>query len=486
MVVDTRTFGQGRSGVTWKVENAHDGRVECTEFNPFVPYWVASAGADGVVKVWDMRYQKHPAMLIDAHYGPVTSMSWSQTHCDIISTGSLDKSYRQWMLHSSISTPRKKPETFLVGSQIPISDRSEICIGAKMLTEYTADVGSPFVGVKSSKCKQNMTFGVTTFGQLYSFATKPELLEKVSPHKFDSMIHPEEYQIERAVFLRDISDALSKLISLSATSRATDNSIHPHESDLIALLIPRAPLDPQSWHIAIDTDKQGGREMIDRLEKDLEVYSYYLPPRFGVMKNWFTNILPRLKMEFETMTLRYNVLMDIANKRTDKILSEKELVFTALEADSRIFNSKNHIELATSFCLYDYNQCIEMSHRFVKIVSKSVYGNSKDVSFNCHTILYPTVYDTLLPYSKDNVNDSSISELSLEAKKRACVKWIETGMFADAVEWAQMANVPVMKLSPEEKKKRDCYMVCSDPAVSASMAELEMCAFLYLLADLIE
>lgn len=48
-------------------------------------------------------------------------------------------------------------------------------------------------------------------------------------------------------------------------------------------------------------------------------------------------------MEFETITLRYNILMDISSKNVDKIIQDKELIFTALEADSKIFNSKNFL-----------------------------------------------------------------------------------------------------------------------------------------------
>jgi hypothetical protein len=42
----TDTNGNKRvgSGVVWKVEHAHQGVVNTIQFNPFVPYWVASAG----------------------------------------------------------------------------------------------------------------------------------------------------------------------------------------------------------------------------------------------------------------------------------------------------------------------------------------------------------------------------------------------------------------------------------------------------------
>lgn len=32
------------SGVVWKIEHAHQGVVNSIQFNPFIPYWLASAG----------------------------------------------------------------------------------------------------------------------------------------------------------------------------------------------------------------------------------------------------------------------------------------------------------------------------------------------------------------------------------------------------------------------------------------------------------
>lgn len=56
-VVDVRVAnGKSKSGAVWKLSGAHNGPVTSCKFNPFVPYWCASAGEDGVVKLWDLVY----------------------------------------------------------------------------------------------------------------------------------------------------------------------------------------------------------------------------------------------------------------------------------------------------------------------------------------------------------------------------------------------------------------------------------------------
>ena len=62
-LIDTRLIGGPKSNV-WKIEGAHNGDVNTVKFNPFVPYWLASGGSDGVVKVWDIRYHKNAAVYL--------------------------------------------------------------------------------------------------------------------------------------------------------------------------------------------------------------------------------------------------------------------------------------------------------------------------------------------------------------------------------------------------------------------------------------
>lgn len=76
-VLDSRAMSQqqeSNSSILWTVNDAHIGEVTDVAFNTFIPYWLASAGEDGVVKMWDIRYLRGFAARIDAHYGRISSV----------------------------------------------------------------------------------------------------------------------------------------------------------------------------------------------------------------------------------------------------------------------------------------------------------------------------------------------------------------------------------------------------------------------------
>ncbi|KAI7902775.1 WD40-repeat-containing domain protein [Cokeromyces recurvatus] len=78
-IIDTRTSStESPDGLVWSAENAHDRPITDAKFNPFIPYWLASAGEDAIVNIWDIRATYHaPVAKIDGNDGIVTSICWS-------------------------------------------------------------------------------------------------------------------------------------------------------------------------------------------------------------------------------------------------------------------------------------------------------------------------------------------------------------------------------------------------------------------------
>ena len=72
---DIRLLEKDGKSKIWSLSDAHIGPVTDVAFNTFIPYWLASAGEDGVVKMWDVRFLKGAAARIDAHYGSISSVS---------------------------------------------------------------------------------------------------------------------------------------------------------------------------------------------------------------------------------------------------------------------------------------------------------------------------------------------------------------------------------------------------------------------------
>jgi WD40 repeat protein len=44
VIFDTRLPTSEKNGIVWSADNAHDRPIRDAKFNPFIPYWVASAG----------------------------------------------------------------------------------------------------------------------------------------------------------------------------------------------------------------------------------------------------------------------------------------------------------------------------------------------------------------------------------------------------------------------------------------------------------
>ena len=124
-------------------------------------------GEGGVVKIWDIRFLKGPAARIDGHYGVVNSICWSTTHCDILTTGATDRSWKAWALGSSNLSARYPIADAFVdcpGSEweesLPSSHRdSRVSFGGKLLAEYQADLSGP---IASSNIYNSYCFDVVS------------------------------------------------------------------------------------------------------------------------------------------------------------------------------------------------------------------------------------------------------------------------------------------------------------------------------------
>ncbi|KAL0136263.1 WD40-repeat-containing domain protein [Mucor lusitanicus] len=99
LIVDTRISTNSHNGVVWSADNAHDRPIRDAKFNPFIPYWIASAGEDSVVNIWDIRAShKAPVAKIDGNSGIVTSVTWSNLRPENLGTTASDGTMRYYTL----------------------------------------------------------------------------------------------------------------------------------------------------------------------------------------------------------------------------------------------------------------------------------------------------------------------------------------------------------------------------------------------------
>lgn len=140
-LIDMRILGKQQGSLAWIVEKSHDGPITDVQFNPFIPYWFASSSRDGSIKMWDIRYISSTAHVgrIDGHFDGVETIAWSNTHADVISSGSSDRSWSCWSWNGDLITCKKPSKDILIGfpgSEVDpmhgLGDRHS-CIGASKI-----------------------------------------------------------------------------------------------------------------------------------------------------------------------------------------------------------------------------------------------------------------------------------------------------------------------------------------------------------------
>lgn len=53
-ILDARILGKNAKSTVLSYSGAHEAAITDTKFNEFIPYWMASAAEDGVVKVYQI------------------------------------------------------------------------------------------------------------------------------------------------------------------------------------------------------------------------------------------------------------------------------------------------------------------------------------------------------------------------------------------------------------------------------------------------
>ncbi|KAJ3021921.1 UNVERIFIED_CONTAM: hypothetical protein HDU68_009406 [Siphonaria sp. JEL0065] len=440
-VLDARLMGtDSEKSVVWKVERAHGGHhhpaITSVKFNPFIPHWLASAGEDSIVRVWDLRYLKNPAAKIEGHYQGIQSMTWSNTHAEILVTGSSDCTFRAWCIDSTVITPVKSSRSVFVGS--PATEWGDLradtnasmrninpndsglpeipfCVGAKMISDVSMFSG-PVVAVNASWSHLDTYYALSAVGEITSISLRPDLFKSTASHRFNAQEYPQESSIESAIYARDLTGAFEQVVQLSRNSLAERRTYGQYERKMIELCTAKEPISPASWAIANrggvslagslrkivgpwkDEGKEGGKEMVERFRMDLETYSYFLPPRFGEFKRWYELIPAKTRLELEMVILRFNILVDVSKRNWENVLKAEEMVCKGIQSDPTFMEPDYLKLLIESVIPNDFSRGLSMGHKLVQEVersgSSSVPSRFPRLSGLIGLLLFPTVFES--------------------------------------------------------------------------------------------
>ncbi|KAI9202537.1 uncharacterized protein BJ171DRAFT_627408 [Polychytrium aggregatum] len=425
-LLDQRQMGLGgvKSSVVWSVARAHNGVVSCTQFNPFVPYWLATAGDDAVVRLWDIRYSKYPAGKLEGSYSAIDSMCWSNTHCDVVSVGCRDGAWRAWSFTASVTVPRETSGTSFIG--LPSSDGSmsttiktliresvtkakddqgcATVVGGTMIGEFVDNATrAPIVSCIPSASHPDTYYSLSGTGDVIMTTLRGELFAATTPHRYDAQRQSGEYEIECFVNNRDLVSALNGILQLSKSCRFEGRLTSTYEGQLIELLTARPPVSPDSWTVApnaLDSEhrlstgqKIGGNEMVGKLRNDLQQWTYFLPPNFEAMTQWWGLIPVKLRKSFELETLRFNSLRSVERGSWEQALQAEKAICDGMQADSTYMDVESLQSLVECVLQNDFCKGIAMGIKFTEIYEDDPARHLQDLADLYNIMLFPTVHD---------------------------------------------------------------------------------------------
>lgn len=227
-ILDGRKLSDLTNSAVWKVQRAHQGRVCDVAWNPLTRFWVASAGSDGDVKIWDLRLPGMAICTLRAHTSAINRVSWSNSHPEMLLSGGVDRSLRLWNVrvgpHYLVNTIDDF-STEVVGCGFstthPLTHYGVSANGEMREVRLTQGFVEPFVQRRLNKFRRR---GRAAAGA----ASAPD--EKYTVTQEDQKL---ERKVEALLYARDAKAAF-KIISELA-NRYNENNLNQRAIEIIKL-----------------------------------------------------------------------------------------------------------------------------------------------------------------------------------------------------------------------------------------------------------
>ncbi|TPX58121.1 hypothetical protein PhCBS80983_g03354 [Powellomyces hirtus] len=413
-VVDARLLGSP-TAVIWTAADAHQLSVTDIQFNPFVPYLMASVGEDAVVKLWDLRYLRHPVGRIDAHYHTINSIAWSNSHAETLATASSDRSWRAWAFMSGAETLRDtSPEAFVgcPGSEwgrAPYAEsKSKIAIGAQMIGEST-DYSSPVIRVVSSRRYLDTYYTVSAVGQVCCHTLAGDVFEPIVPHYFDAESTAER-TVEELIHTRDLTPAYSDVVNICRTARQDGQLLALNEVAILKLCTPPPPVDPTSWNFpARDmTERTVGSEAVTKLRAEMDEFTYLLPPGFGDVMTSMKLIKPRLRSELGMAISRCEIVTDVLDGKWETVTKEEKLICKGMELDQHFINGSSLRFLVQAVLQHEYIKGLSFGLKLIQIIEDTPQRPFSDTTDLFSLLLFPTVFDDSAHFPPADLGETTL------------------------------------------------------------------------------
>lgn len=105
-ILDWRVDATVPTGTVNAIRHAHRGGVTAIDYNPNQPYCLATAGQDGLAKIWDLRQAKHPLLTArGGHSHWISQLQYNPFHDQLVVTAGTDGVTNLWRLSTVSSAP---------------------------------------------------------------------------------------------------------------------------------------------------------------------------------------------------------------------------------------------------------------------------------------------------------------------------------------------------------------------------------------------
>ncbi|KAI8378268.1 WD40-repeat-containing domain protein [Choanephora cucurbitarum] len=375
-VIDSRI----KEKEVWSVDQAHDRPIQDAQFNPFIPYWLASAGEDSVVNLWDMRASQHsPVAKIDGNIGSVNSIAWSNVRPENIGTTSSDGFMRYWSLspesfpawdthyrttrysnqdtlpivrerdqHNmwcikdqnytySDAKPWKTDAWLNSDEDVQAQRSAKLLSGALYISQWgkqrtpstdLAEARGPVVSIKTSLSIPGTYYSITGGGQLSVHMIRYDITSHIkNRYRFDPKNEKElAAQIEDDIYCRRIQSAQQKLEELKSLSDSEHSTAQDREdiSFLEDCLIIHPPIKETDWELDSLPDASYYR-VSEKLGDAADAWQFAIDQFRSDLKYWSYHIPPGYNKNNEfPLDLKCPCIIDVQQKA--KLLKPEALV----------------------------------------------------------------------------------------------------------------------------------------------------------------
>ena len=163
--------------------------------------------------------------------------------------------------------------------------------------------------VVASKTNADTFFALSTMGEVMCHTIRSAVFEEIVVHKFDDAAAQE---VETAILSRNLQDAYTRTIEISRNQREPGELSAKYERELIDLCTARKPIAADSWKRASTSNSSHAvlseLEMLSAFKKDLDQYSYYLPPHYEELTQWSKDISPVIRLDYDLIVFRAKLI----------------------------------------------------------------------------------------------------------------------------------------------------------------------------------